>query len=178
MVKSIFPGASNTVILPEQLDTPMDFDSMRKMGSGLGAAGFAVFDDSACMVQAAYRYSRFLFVESCGQCPACKFGTGEVTEALRVIDAGGGSDRDLELILVRARESTGGQKCALPTGESLLMQSLVQVFGDEFGSHIGRSCPLPRELPFHKLVDWDAAAGRFTYDLAYADKQPDWTYPS
>ncbi len=167
-VKAIFPGASNTVIVPEQLDTPLDFDSLRQVGSGLGAAGFAVFDDSACMVQAAYRYSRFLFVESCGQCPACKFGTGEVTETLSAIDAGGGSDRDFELILVRARGSTGGQKCALPTGESLLMQSLVQVFGDEFASHIGRSCPLPRELPFHKIVDWDASAGRFAYDLAYA----------
>jgi len=54
-LKAIFPGASNTVILPEQLDTAMDFDSMRQMGSGLGAAGFAMFDDSACMVQAAYR---------------------------------------------------------------------------------------------------------------------------
>jgi hypothetical protein len=52
------------------------------------------------------------------------------------------------------------------------------VFGEEFRSHLGRSCPLPRELPFHKLVDWDAAAGRFTYDLAYADRQPDWTSPS
>jgi len=140
-----------------------------------GTAGFAVFDDSACMVQAAYRYSRFLFVESCGQCPACKFGTGEVTEALRRIDAGGGSDRDLELVLVRARGSTGGQKCALPTGESLLMQSVVQAFADEFASHAGTSCPLPRELPFHKIVDWDAAAGRFAYDQAYANKQPDWT---
>jgi len=177
-VKAIFPGASNTVIVPEQLDTPLDFDSMRQVGSGLGAAGFAVFDDSACMVKAAYRYSRFLFVESCGQCPACKFGTGEVTETLSAIDAGGGSDRDLELILVRARGSTGGQKCALPTGESLLMQSLVQVFGDEFARHIGASCPLPRELPFHKIVDWDATAGRFAYDLAYAKKQPDWTYLS
>jgi len=177
-VKAIFPGASNTVVLPGQLDTPMDFDSMRQAGSGLGAAGFAVFDDSACMVQAAYRYSRFLFVESCGQCPACKFGTGEVTQALSAIEAGGGSDRDLEFILVRARGSTGGQKCALPTGESLLMQSLVQVFGAEFGRHIGTSCPLPRELPFHKIVDWDATAGRFAYDLSYAEKQPDWTYPS
>ena len=177
-MKAIFPGASNTVILPEQLDLPLDFDSMRQAGSGLGAGGFAVFDDSACMVQAAWRYSRFLFVESCGQCPACKFGTGEVTQTLSAIQAGGGSERDLELILVRARGSTGGQKCALPTGESLLMQSLVQSFGDEFASHVGRSCPLPRELPFHKLVDWDAATGRFAYDLAYADKQPDWTYPS
>ncbi len=178
VLKAIFPGASNTVILPEQLDASMDFDSMRQVGSGLGAGGFAVFDDSACIVQAAYRYSRFLYVESCGQCPACKFGTGEVTQALQRIEAGGGSDRDLELILVQARGSTGGQKCALPTGESLLMQSLVQAFGDEFRSHIGRSCPLPRELPFHKIVDWDATAGRFAYDLAYTQRQPDWTYSS
>jgi len=177
-VKAVFPGASNTVIVPAQLDTPLDFDAMRKAGSGLGAGGFAVFDDSACIVQAAYRYSRFLFVESCGQCPACKFGTGEVTETLRALEAGGGSDRDLELILVRARNSTGGQKCALPTGESLLMQSLVQVFSDEFTSHVGRSCPLPRALPFHKIVNWDASAGRFAYDVAYANKQPDWTYAS
>ena len=102
---------------------------MRRFGSGLGSAGFAVFDDSACMVRAAQLYSRFLFVESCGQCPACKFGTGEVTSLLEKVEAEGASDQDLETILMRARGSTDGQKCALPTGESLLMQSLVQVFG-------------------------------------------------
>jgi Respiratory-chain NADH dehydrogenase 51 Kd subunit len=89
-----------------------------------------------------------------------------------------GTRECLSCRLVRARGSTGGQKCALPTGESLLMQSLVQAFGEEFASHVGRSCPLPRELPFHKLVDWDATAGRFAYDLAYPARQPDWTYSS
>ena len=174
-LKAIFPGASNAVVLPAQLEVPMDFDSLRQAGSGLGAAGFAVFDETACMVRAAHRYSRFLYVESCGQCPACKLGTGEVTDALRTLEAAHGSERDVERVLVQARGSTGGQKCALPTGESLLMQSLVQLFGDEFAGHVGRPCPLPRELPFHKIVDWDAEAGRFAYDLAYADKQPDWT---
>ena len=139
-VKAIFPGASNTVLGPEELDLPMDFDSMRQFGSGLGAGGFAVFDDSACMVKAAYLYSRFLYVESCGQCPACKFGTGEVTKSLAKIESGGESDQDLESILMHAKSSTDGQKCALPTGESLLIQSLVQVFAQEFGSHIGGSC--------------------------------------
>jgi len=147
-VKAIFPGASNTVLAPEELDLPMDFDSMRQFGSGLGAGGFAVFDDSACMVKAAYLYSRFLYVESCGQCPACKFGTGEVTKSLAKIESGGESDQDLESILMHAKSSTDGQKCALPTGESLLIQSLVQVFAQEFGSHIGGSCPLSRELTF------------------------------
>ena len=174
-IKAIFPGASNTVMVPQELDTPMDFDSMREVGSGLGAGGFAVFDDSACMVQAAYRYSRFLSVESCGQCPACKFGTGEATEALATLESGRGSERDIELVLVRSRSSTDGQKCALPTGESLLMQSLVQVFDEEFRRHIGADCPLPRELPFHKIVDRDRS-GRFVYDVDYVHRQPDWTY--
>jgi NADH-quinone oxidoreductase subunit F len=176
-VKAIFPGASNTVILPEQLDTPLDFESMRQAGSGLGAGGFAVFDDTACMVRAAYLYSRFLWVESCAQCPACKFGTGEVTKGLDEIELGGRAP-DLELILTRARTSTDGQKCALPTGESLLIQSLVQVFADEFLAHVGSSCPLPRDLPFHKIVGWEPTINRFRYDPSYADKQPDWTFVS
>jgi NADH-quinone oxidoreductase subunit F len=177
-VKAVFPGASNTVLTPSELDVPMDFASLRDVGSGLGAGGFAVFDDSACIVQAAYHYSRFLAVESCGQCPACKFGTGEVTDALRALDAGRGSERDIELVLVRARSSTDGQKCALPTGESLLMQSLVQVFPDEFREHVSGPCPRPRELPFHKIVGWDAVEERFVYDADYRRKQPDWTYAS
>ncbi len=175
-IKAIFPGASNTVLTLGELDVPMDFDSLRQFGSGLGAGGFALFDDSACMVKAAYLYSRFLYVESCGQCPACKFGTGEVTKSLAKIESGGESDLDLESILIHAKGSTDGQKCALPTGESLLMQSVVQVFADEFRTHIGGSCPLPRDLTFHKIVDWDQSAGRFVYDLTYASKQADWTY--
>jgi NADH-quinone oxidoreductase subunit F len=174
-VKAIFPGASNTVLIPEELDTPMDFDSMRQVGSGLGSAGFAVFDDTACIVRAAHLYSRFLWVESCGQCPACKFGTGGVTRVLEAIEADGGSEQDLELMLMRAKGATDGQKCALPTGESLLMQSVLQVFADEFRAHLGVPCPLPRDLPFHKIVEWDRAADRFVYDSSYADKQPDWT---
>ena len=176
-LKAIFPGASNTVLIPEELDTPMDFESMRQVGSGLGAAGFAVFDDSACMVQATYLYSRFLSVESCGQCPAYKFGTGEVTRLLREIDGPGGSSRDVELILIRARGSTDGQKCALPTGESLLVQSVVQVFADEFGTHRRVVSP-PSRAPVSQDRRLGSRARRFTYDLAYARKQPDWTYAS
>jgi NADH-quinone oxidoreductase subunit F len=174
-IKAIFPGASNTAIPVEELDTPLDFESMRSIGSGLGAGGFAVFDDTACMVRAAALYSRFLWVESCGQCPACKFGTGEVTAALERLDVGGASEQDLELILVRARGSTDGQKCALPTGESLLIQSVVQVFAGEFREHVDRPCSLSRSLPFHKIVDWDADTGRFAYDENYASRQADWT---
>jgi hypothetical protein len=71
---------------------------------------------------------------------------------------------------------TDGQKCALPTGESLLVQSLLQTFGREFAAHLRQPCPSSRELVLPKIVDYDPSASRFTYDDRYRLKQPDWTY--
>ena len=100
---------------------------------------------------------------------------GEITAQLERMDAGKGERGDLDLILARARTVTDGQKCALPTGTSLLAQSFVQVFLNEFQEHAGQACPRPRDLVFPKIADWDEAAERFTYDLHYPKKQPDWT---
>ena len=175
-LKAVFPGASTTVISPEQLDTPLAFDAMRAVGTGLGSGGFMVYDDSACIVRATLAFSRFLYIESCAQCPACKHGTGAITALLERIDSGGGSEDDVETILARALTVTDAQRCALPTGETLIAQSAVQVFGAEFAEHFGRGCPLPRDLPVPKIVDFDEDAGEFLYDQRYRLKQPDWTY--
>jgi NADH:ubiquinone oxidoreductase subunit F (NADH-binding) len=175
-IKAIVPGASNTVITPEQLDTPMDFESMNLVGTALGAAGFAVFDETACVVRTALMYSRFLWVESCGQCPPCKFASGEITAQLERLEAGTGEVADLDLILARAKTVTDGQKCALPTGTSLLMQSFIQVFLREFQEHAGSPCSSDRHLVFPKITDWDEATGTFAFDLRYPKKRADWTY--
>lgn len=174
-VKAVFPGASSTVLSLEQIDTPLDFDAMREVGSGLGSAGFVVYDDSTCIVRATLTYSRFLYIESCGQCPACKHGTGQITDLLERIDRGEGSEEDLETILARALTVTDAQRCALPTGETLIVQSAVQQFWEEFAAHLGRACESDREIPVPKYVDYDPATG-FTLDERYALKQPDWTY--
>jgi NADH:ubiquinone oxidoreductase subunit F (NADH-binding) len=175
-IKVMIPGASSTALIPEQLDTPLDFESMLQVGSGLGAGGFAVLDESACIVQVAALFSRFLYVESCGQCPPCKLGSGEITDLLDRFEQGEGEIADLDTVLVRAKTVTDGQKCALPTGESLLVQSLLQTFGREFAAHLRQPCPSSRELVLPKIVDYDPSAGRFTYDDRYRLKQPDWTY--
>ena len=175
-VKVVIPGASSTALIPEQLDTPLDFESMQEVGSGLGAGGFTVFDDTACIVRVAALFSRFLYVESCGQCPPCKLGSGVITDLLDRFERGEGDIADLDTVLARAKTVTDGQKCALPTGESLLVQSLLQTFGQEFAAHMTRPCPSSRELVLPKIVDFDPSAGRFTYDDRYRLKQPDWTY--
>jgi NADH:ubiquinone oxidoreductase subunit F (NADH-binding) len=175
-VKAIFPGASSTILTREQLDTPLDFESMRAVGSGLGAGGFAVYDESACVVHLTHLFSRFLSIESCGQCPACKLNSGEITERLAKLDRGEGGPADVETILARALKVTDGQKCALPTGETLIVQSALQLFPEEFRAHTEGPCPNRHDLRLPKLVDWDEATGRFAYDERYDRKRPDWTY--
>jgi NADH-quinone oxidoreductase subunit F len=174
-VKVIFPGASNTVLTPEQLDTPLDFESMRAVGSGLGAGGFAVYDDSTCIVEVARLFCRFLHVESCAQCPPCKLNSADILEVLERLDRGD-DPGELDVALERAKTVTDGQKCALPTGTSLLMQSLLLTFEDEIARHRGNACTSRRGLVLPKLIDLDAGSGRFVYDERYASKQPDWTY--
>jgi NADH-quinone oxidoreductase subunit F len=153
----------------------MDFDSMTAIGSGLGSAGFVVYDASACVVAATLGFVRFLTIESCAQCPACKHGSAEIAECLERIERGEGSETDIETVLARSATVTGGQRCALPTGAADLVQSAVRLFGDEFRQHLGGPCPRPRELVFPKLVDFDPAEGWITDDR-YRWKQPDWSY--
>jgi NADH:ubiquinone oxidoreductase subunit F (NADH-binding) len=173
-VKMVFPGSSNTVLLPEQLETPLELESMAAVGSGLGAGGFALYDDSTCVVEAALMFCRFLYVESCGQCPPCKLNSGDLVEFLEALERGEEAG-ELDTALARARGVTDGQKCGLPTGTSLLAQSLLLGFEQEFREHAGRTCPSPRGLILPKLVDHDEQRGRFTYDENYSRKRPDWT---
>ena len=89
-VRAVLSGVSNAVITGDKLDTPVSYEGFESIGSGLGSAGFIVYDDTTCMVEVAAMLSRFLSVESCGQCSACKLGTAAITDSLdRIIAAAG-----------------------------------------------------------------------------------------
>jgi NADH:ubiquinone oxidoreductase subunit F (NADH-binding) len=175
-VKAIFPGASASILTAGQLDVPLEFDAFSKIGSGLGSAGFVVYDDSACIVRALLGFSRFLWIESCAQCPPCKQGADDITKALERIERGEGEELDLTTMNERALTVTDGKRCALPNGEAFLTASCLQAFPEEFREHLGRECPRPRDLAFPKIVDFDETNGRFIYDERYRRKRPDWTY--
>jgi NADH:ubiquinone oxidoreductase subunit F (NADH-binding) len=174
-IKAVFSGVANPVLTADQLDTPLSYEAMVAAGSGLGAAGYAVYDDTACMVAIAHLFSRFLFVESCGQCPPCKLNSEEITNRLAVIDDCRGGDDDIEVIGARLREVTDANRCYLGTEEQLLVSSILRAFPEEFADHVEGDCPRHRgDLVVPKIVD--LADGHVRYDERQARKQPDWTY--
>jgi NADH-quinone oxidoreductase subunit F len=174
-VKAVFSGVANAVVTADHLDTPVAYETMSAIGSGMGAGGFIVYDDSACMVAVAHLFSRFLSVESCGQCSACKLGSAAITEALAHIEAGTATDRTNDTLVGWLPKVTDASRCYLATDEQLVVSSILREFRDEVDEHLATSvCPRPRPLVLPKLVD--LRDGLATYDERQAHKRPDWTY--
>jgi NADH-quinone oxidoreductase subunit F len=174
-VKAVFSGVANPVVPEPLLDVPISYEGLHAIGSGMGAAGFIVYDDTACMVEVARQFSRFLWIESCGQCPPCKQGSGEITERLERLEAGAADIEELSEIGAWLNKVTDGNRCFLAVEERLTVGSVLGAFPEEIVEHIeAGGCPRPRPLPFPKLVD--LAGGRAVYDASVWRKQPDWTY--
>ncbi len=174
-VKAVFSGVANAVITAEHLDTPLTYEHFHAIGSGMGAAGFIVYDDTTCMVDVAYRLSRFLSIESCGQCPPCKLGSGEITDHLQRLEIGQGTDEDVAGIGHWLQRVTDGNRCFLAVEEQTMVSSILRAFPEEFAQHIEQGrCPRQRDLPIPKLLD--LADGKATYDESFWRKRPDWTY--
>jgi NADH:ubiquinone oxidoreductase subunit F (NADH-binding) len=174
-MKAAFSGVANPVLTAEHLDVGLSYEAMQGAGTGLGAGGFWVLDDTACLVQAALTISRFLYVESCGQCPPCKLGSEDITSRLERIESGSGDELDIEQIQGWLVRVTDGARCYLATQEQRVVASVLERFPEEVVAHIEEErCPRPRPLVLPKLVD--LGGGRATYDERQARKQPDWTY--
>lgn len=172
--KAVLSGAANPVVTAADLGAPMSYEGLAAIGSGLGAGGLIVYDDTACMVDVAYQFSRFLYVESCGQCPPCKLGSGEITAHLERLETGRGADEDLRGLAHWLQRVTDGNRCFLPVQEQRLVASILRAFPEEFAAHIEHgSCPRPRPLEFPKLVDLHD--GTAVVDEAFWRKRPDWT---
>ncbi len=162
--KAAFPGVAGAVLAAGDVNIPLTYEDFEEIGSGLGAGGLVVYDDSACMVEVSALISRFLYVESCGQCLPCKLGTGQITGAIDRIRDGTGSDQDLDLIQERLRVVTDGNRCYLPVQERAVVSSVLRSFPGDFADHLDGWCPSERTgyvLP--KLVDLDAGTGELRH---------------
>jgi NADH-quinone oxidoreductase subunit F len=136
-LKAVVPGGSSTPVLTAgEIDIPMSFDGVAKAGSMLGSAGTIVMDDSTCMVGMAKNLIYFYKHESCGKCSPCREGTGWMLRLLERIEAGGGAEKDLDLLL-KLTDSIGG-KTVCPFGDAAIAppQSALQKFREEFEYHV------------------------------------------
>ena len=174
-IKAVFSGVANPVLTADGLDAPMSYEGLAAAGGGLGSAGFIVLDDTACMVEAARQFSRFLYVESCGQCPPCKLGSGEITERLAIVESGAGDQHTVDEIEAWLEQVTDGNRCFLAVEEQQMVASVLSAFRAEVDEHVAQGrCPRPRVVQVPKIVDM--ANGAVVLDAAQYRKQPDWTY--
>ena len=173
-IKAVFSGVANGVITADQLDAPATYEDLAAIGSGLGSAGLIVYDDTADMVAVARMFARFLNVESCGQCGACKLHSGTISDTLSLVEQSTAEDRDLERLGAALRMVTDQNRCYLPVELQTVIASIMREFPEDFVTHLEGAVPLPRLYRLPKIVDM--ADGAVTYDTRSPLEQPHGTY--
>ena len=130
-------GASTDFLLPEHLDTPMDYDSIQKAGSRLGTGTMIVLDDKTCPVRMVLNLERFFARESCGWCTPCRDGLPWVVRILEDLIAGRGRPEDLGQLGKLARlMGPGNTFCALAPGAAEPLQSALKYFRGDFERYL------------------------------------------
>ena len=153
-LKGVIPGGSSVPILtPDQIDTPMDYDSIQAAGSFFGSAAVIVVDDRCCMVQLALRAAKFYMHESCGKCTPCREGTRWLVQLLEKIEDGRADHDDLDLLLSVCDRMLGKSLCALGDFAVYPVASYARKYRDEFVEHLelGR-CPFDGESSVEGIV--------------------------
>ncbi|MFT4289087.1 NADH-quinone oxidoreductase subunit NuoF [Nocardioides sp.] len=137
------PGGSSTPLFThEQLDTPLDFESVGAAGSMLGTRALQIFDETTCVVRAVLRWTEFYKHESCGKCTPCREGTWWLVQVLTRLERGEGSEADLDLLLDQCDNILGRAFCALGDGATSPITSSIKHFREEYLDHLRQGgCP-------------------------------------
>jgi NADH-quinone oxidoreductase subunit F len=136
-LKAVVPGGSSVpLLMPDQVDVPLDYDSVEKAGSMLGSAGVIVMDETTCIVKAALHVAKFYAEESCGQCTQCREGTEWLYQILTRIEKGRGKPGELEVLMDICQNMIGRTICPLSDAAAMPVASYVRNFYDEFSAHI------------------------------------------
>ncbi len=144
--KAVQLGGPSGGCVPEQfLDTPIDYESIAKVGAIMGSGGMIVMDDRTCMVDMARFFMDFIQDESCGKCTPCREGTGRMLELVEKITRGEGEPEDIESLEALSDVISDAALCALGgTGPNPVLSTL-RYFKDEYMAHIHeKRCPAKR----------------------------------
>ena len=134
-------GPSGGCIPAEHLDTPIDYESLKAIGSMMGSGGLIVMDDTKCMVSLAKFYLGFTVDESCGKCTPCRIGTKRMLETLERLCDGKGEASDIPKLEKLASNIQKSSVCGLGQTAPNPVLSTLKYFRKEFEEHaIDKKC--------------------------------------
>ncbi|MDQ1410896.1 MAG: NADH-quinone oxidoreductase subunit [Acidobacteriaceae bacterium] len=140
-LKAVIPGGSSCPLLTaDEIDIPMDYDSVAKAGSMLGSGGMVVMDEDTCMVDMARRIMHFYAHESCGWCIPCREGTTWLRKMLERLHAGFGREQDIDMLSELSKNILGRSFCPLGDAAAMPTISIVQKWRNEFEDHLHGRC--------------------------------------
>ena len=138
-------GPSGGCVPEEYIDTPVDYESIARVGAIMGSGGMIVMDDHSCMVDMARFFMDFIQDESCGKCTPCREGTKQMLSILEKITLGEGEPGDIELLESLSLVIKDSALCGLgQTGPNPVLSTL-RYFRDEYEVHVNeKRCPAKR----------------------------------
>ena len=129
-------GPSGGCVTKEYLNTPVDYDSLQKLGAIMGSGGMISMDEDTCMVDMARYFMEFVQEESCGKCVPCRLGTKRMLEILNSITSGQGREGDIELLEELGETIKETAMCGLGQTAPNPVLSTVKYFREEYEEHI------------------------------------------
>ncbi len=129
-------GPSGGIIPPQFLDTPIDYESLAKIGSIMGSGGLIVMDETDCVVDIAKFYLDFTVDESCGKCAPCRIGGRKLLNYLKKITDGRGTEQDIKDMEAICDAMNKASLCGLGQTASNPVRSTLRYFMDEYMEHI------------------------------------------
>ena len=140
--KAVQTGGPSGGCIPEsQIDSPVDYESLAKIGSIMGSGGMIVMDETSCMVDVAKYFMEFCMSESCGKCIPCRAGTQQMYQLLEKITAGEATDADLALLEELCELLKNTSLCGLGQSAPNPVVTTLRYFREEYDAHIGgRGC--------------------------------------
>ena len=146
-------GPSGGCIPKEHLDTPIDYESLKEIGSMMGSGGLIVMDDTKCMVSLAKFYLEFTVSESCGKCTPCRIGTKRMLEILEKLCSGEGEEMDIYKLEKLAVNIQKASICGLGQSAPNPVISTLKYFREEFRQHaIQKECKALECKEMSKIV--------------------------
>ena len=133
-------GPSGGCLTKENLDLPLDYDSLKSVGAMIGSGGLVVMDEHTCIVEVARFFMNFTQNESCGKCVPCREGTKRMLEILENIVEGKGKESDLDLLLELSDMITSTALCGLGKTAPNPVKSTLKNFRKEYEEHIHGIC--------------------------------------